>query len=201
MKCKFDTNESWTTFRLGKTEIIVNSSGTISHAFIGKRLLMGRVAYEKSAEKYIDSHPRLKRLFSRWLSDRKAAIAEFWETETAKEFFERYSYECDGGSLAVRINGGAVVLLRNYHGDGSFSVYVGEDDFPAVRLGESIRGKIPPTFEDCGVSIRDCEIEILDYDCEGGNALLRKRVKRADFLADGSGRMVVLTESDTTARQ
>lgn len=132
----------------------------------------------EDARAYIDARPKLRDAFAQWWTWRQAEIAR-WKHETA-----HYRYDCDGGSLAVRVNG---VLLKvgNGVGDGSFPVYIVRD------------GCIPPTFNPCGgLSIQgSCKIEVLDYDCGGGKVLetieLSGEKSCAWFLRDDAGALVV----------
>lgn len=72
---------------------------------------------------------------------------------------KRYYYECDGGSLAVLVNG-AKVCIGNGYGDGEFSVLVCD--------GEPFGHE----FEFTGTNIvGPAKLAILDYDCSGGQPI------------------------------
>lgn len=130
----------------------------------------------EDARAYIDARPRLREAFAQWWTWRQAEIGR-WKHETA-----HHRYDCDGGSLAVRVNG---VLLKvgNGVGDGSFPVYVVHGD------------GIPPTFRPTGLSIDGpCRIELLDYDCDGGETLEAIELdgsSHAWFCRDNAGAIVV----------
>lgn len=138
----------------------------------------GKVRSGKEARAFVESRPRLDMGVEKWLAWRSEEINRW------KRITPHYRYNCDGGSLAVRVNG-AKLMIGNGFGDGNFPVYIVRD------------GRIPPTFNPHGgPSVQGpCKIEVLDYDCGGGNVLetieLSGEKSCAWFLRDDTGAVVV----------
>ncbi len=156
---------------IGKCRIDMDVNGRVA-AVINR----GKVRSGKEARAFVESRPRLDTGVEKWLAWRSEEISRW------KHVTPHYRYNCDGGSLAVRVNG-VMVRVGNGVGDGNFPVYIVRD------------GKIPPGFKPTGASIEGpCTLELLDYDCGGGNVL--ETIKIADksfvwFSRDDAGAVVI----------
>ena len=174
------TYNEWRICKVGKCEIVVGRDGLNSH------LTHGRVSrVREAAEEYVAARPKLAQALAQWKSERNEAIAA-WKHETP-----HHRYDCDGGCLGAIANG-VRLDVHNRHGDGNFPVYI-IDEPP---LGGNAPGAIPPTFEPVGVLLRKCGLEILDYDCDGGEALETVDVERASFYVDGTGAVVITVQRE-----
>lgn len=139
--------------KIGKCEIFVDSIGAIYSVMHGRTNRHG-----DSARKYVRSRPALRQAYIDWSLWRKATIDD-WKHTTL-----HHRYIADRGTLALRVNG-VMVLVGNGYGDGDFPVYVNA-------------GNLPPTFNFTGTSIDGpCDVELMDYDCKGGNVLETIRVE------------------------
>lgn len=131
----------------------------------------------EDARAYIDARPKLRDAFAQWWTWRNEEVNRW------KHVTPHFRYNCDAGSLAVRVNG-AKLMIGNGVGDGNFPVYIVRGD------------RIPPSFTPTVLSIDgSCKIEVLDYDCGGGNVLetieLSGEKSCAWFLRDDAGAVVV----------
>lgn len=157
---------------IGKCRIDTNGVGRpiyVCHGRIHKSFA--------DAEQYVEAHPRLKSGLAEWWSWRCATIAK-WKHETP-----HFRYDCDGGALAVRLNGNTTIKIGNGYGDGNFPVYF---DPP---------GDVPPTFKPTGLSISGpCAVEPLNYDCTGGEPVVTYNLHGGESMwvyRDGEGAIVL----------
>lgn len=141
-------------------------------------VMHGRVRkFGEEAKNYVAARPKLAKGLAEWWSYRQDCISK-WKHETP-----HFRYDCDGGSLAVRLNGNTVIKIGNGVGDGNYPVYFN----PA--------GDIPPTFRPTGLSIDGpCAIEPLNYDCTGSEPLVSYNLHRGESMwvyRDGEGAIVL----------
>ena len=171
-----DKTEWWNKLsvcQIGKCRIDPDKNGRPFSVMHGRVHKIG-----EDARAYIDARPKLRDAFAQWWTWRNEEVNQW------KHVTPHFRYDCDGGGLAVRVNG-AKLVIGNGFGDGNFPVYIVRD------------GRIPPTFNPYGgPSIQGpCKIEVLDYDCGGGNVLetieLSGEKSCAWFLRDDAGAVVV----------
>lgn len=159
---------------IGKCRIETDENGRVI-AVINR----GKFRLGDEARAFVESHPRLKTGVEKWFAWRSEEINRW------KHVTPHYRYHCDGGSLAVRVNG-VMVKVGNGVGDGDFPVYVVRDD------------RIPPSFKSTGLSIDGpCKVEPLDYDCGGGivlEAISLTSNESAWFRCDNAGAVVIEVE-------
>lgn len=179
----FKTYNDWCVCDAFGTKIVAHPDGCpygdVSH-LTPKR---GKDRVGKAAAAWLEAHEKEAAAFRAWLSERREAAAK-WKHETPHS-----RYSCDRGALAVRVNG-ARVLVGNGVGDGNFPVYAIESSgvHNADREAPDV---LPPSFRPSGLSVDDCTLEILDYDCDGANVLVSLDVSFAMFYTDGEGAVVV----------
>lgn len=157
---------------IGKCRIYTDNLGrpvAVEHGRVRK--------FATEARDYVAARPKLEEGWAKWLQARREAIAK-WKHETP-----HFRYDCDGGALAVRLNGNAVIKITNGVGDGNFPVYL---DPP---------GDVPPTFELTDLNISGpCAVEPLNYDCTGGEPLVSYNLHKGESMwvyRDGSGAIVL----------
>lgn len=170
-KPTFDKNEL-NVCLVGKTRIDVD---TLGRPVFFKRGRMKKHFW--AAAEYVAAHKPLADALADWLSWRNEVAAK-WKHDT-----QHFRYDCDGGALAVRLNGNTVIHIGNGVGDGNYPVYFNPS------------GPLPPTFKPTGLSIDGpCAIEPLNYDCTGGEPIVSYNLHNGESMwvyRDGEGAIVL----------
>lgn len=183
---EFRTVNSWRvcTCAPGAQEIIVpNRNDTLSH-LVTKR---GRtIVGHDSCSAWLADHPDALHAYNLWLERRHDAVGE-WKHSTP-----HHRYNCDGGCLAVRVNG-VKIMVGNGLGDGNYPVYVIRDS-RSINCDTPAPDVLPHTFELTDTSVEadtPMTVEILDYDCDGGMVVDSFHATSVYFYVDREGAVVV----------
>ncbi len=172
---RFADYNSWRVVNVGKTEIVLNDDDTISHIRRGRMFKMS-----SAAEEYVAKNAKLANAVREFVLARRQAARD-WKHSTS-----HYRYTCDGGALAVMVNG-VKFNVGNRYGDGDHPVYIIRD--------RNVAASEPPEFEPTGLSIDGpARLDVLDYDGVNGKILETIELvagKSAWFKIGHSGSVII----------
>lgn len=181
----FNTVNSWLvcTCAPGAREIVPNPNDTLSH-LVTKR---GRsIVGHDACSEWLADHPDTLHAYNLWRERRHEAIGE-WKHTTP-----HHRYDCDGGCLAVRVNG-VKIMVGNGLGDGNYPVYVMRNSL-SFNCDVAAPDVLPHTFQPTGTNVESdtpMTVEILDYDCTGGKPVETFQATDVTFYVDREGAVVV----------
>jgi hypothetical protein len=163
MNAQNTTTFNFRDVSVGSTTMIY-VGGSLPEVYVHRRgARCKRYVREDDVAALFAKRPKLETAWGNFLCERRRRIGE-WMHETPHS-----RYDCDGGTLKIRVNGSTTIRLPNGYGDGNFPFYIVPE--------------APEFFDRTNVSLDgECEIEVFDYDCAGGKVCARAKVKDPWFF-------------------